>query len=1302
MMATSETLQIKITVDGDGQVRASLAGVEKSLSSIKPAADSGADALGKITGALRGLAAGFTLVEGVRFFIESITNAQVLDTRLRAITQSQAEYNDAVAISKRLAQETASSTDQATQAYMNLRQRGLAPSLETMRALANIGAATGKSIEDVASTVGAAIGGQVRGLQELGITVTTENGQLVATFDGTREVIGRSSDDIVSYLVKIGQTKYAGAAAAEADTLVGSWAQLKQAVGDLAETVGTKAGAMEFFTEFIRHTREEVEQITGAFDRLGTKVASIDWGGIAAGFRGIAGPTYPMPSRPSFGNVSGGTQWGNVAGGGDTTATPWNSDLLQSAAALTGQTAALGANTEAITRNRLAKNNLATDEKKLVDSGASVVAGMQRQLIALQQGEAASVRYAAQQAAAKAGSRENAAAILDLGEKIARLIEKRKADADAMKEQIALQQAHAEGMEHLQSVMAEEARVRERAADAYRRVLDVIDPLGREVRDLADEYRELAEAQRAGVEAGVLSTQQLQAQNEALAVLAKRIAEAKARAKNANIIAALTGDADGAVGTLDAALTDIAHSFTSLIKSGFKDAGASLADDLSRIADKLVNDVVQNKIVNNIATAAGGGQFNSGQFAEGMGTAIGVYGGVAMGGGGQHAGQGASMGATAGAMVGTAIFPVVGTIIGAVVGGILGGLAGGLFDNTTAKVYSGPNSGSSTGGIDAFGRVQAYTHGMGDGAEQQLLQALMSLDNSIAALLKPGEIEAVKQALTGHVSEAGTPDEALADRLNVIIAAVEPKWVAFLGKFEDVEGKAAAFASLRNISDQLENFDHVLNSISLDPLVQLRDQLDQFDKKVGETQEALAAAIEAQDPVKIEAAASASIQAVVDRYNAEIQLAQNLESAIHAAQQAAYQLNLTIAQRIAGITGSNSDVLSIALGRIGDLQGSIPGSGAGQGLADLQDYLGAVDTWFNASRDGIQSWLEGQLSALQEEAQRRAQAAQEAAAAANAARQAELQALQRQLALAQQWVGVLDHAKAMLESMQFGASNPLGGYGQLSALDAAIGNLTGGGIEQLDADSADHLLELLQQRLQLIQSQGLYDRPSGQYLDQYNDTLALIAQVQAAAQPHADEALLLQQQIADLQSQTITAVYSGSADITAAENALRREAQQRLDALNAQGLDYYRWAQGQAQDLEDQRTQELMAQLYELTQGLPVQDFIALKQHEANELLTDIRDDLRDFLTLIEAGAAASNGGGGGGAGNGAGGGGGAGNGPVNPAAPGADGDMHGAGAMVMHVTVNANGLDADAAGRMVRRELLASASEIKRALRVA
>jgi hypothetical protein len=1294
MATRSDNLQIHIAVDGDGQVKASLAGVEQSLGKVGGNAAPAAAGIGLIESSVRSLVGAFTLVEGAKWLVDEIVNTQKLQVQLKAVTGSQGEFNDALAISKKMAGETANTADQVTAAYIALRQRGLAPSLDSMRAFANIAAATGKSIDEVAGAVGGSLTGQIRGLQELGVRVQEQNGQLVGTFRGTKEVIGTTADDIVAYLLKIGNTQYAGAAAAQADTLVGSWAHLKQAAIDLAEKADSGLGITQDLDDLITAATHAL----GLLDQLGTwakdhSAPLLDKIKLQAGL--IVGPA--IANHFGFGEFS------NVQGGSATAA----------------ETSDLGANTEAETRNKLATEGLTTAKQQQADATAAVIAQLRTQLISLTAGEAATVRYATAQQAAKAGTPEQAAAILQLGEAIASLIEKRKADADATKLETDLEAAHAEGLKQFHDVLDAVVKKENDLHDAMKSVLDVIDPTGAKVRTLQDDYDKLAKALDAMKASGEASTAELDKAGAALDALAAKIKEASAQAAAAKWFGGITGDMEGAAGQLDSMLTEAAATFTKSLKAGFHDAGSDFSALLGNIADQIINTIIKNKILKNIETAMNGGTLNTGQLMQGGAAALGVYGGSTLGGGTDTAQMGASIGTAAGAVLGNTVFAAFGgTYWGPIIGGIIGGVLGGLFGGSgVAKVYSGPNSGSSTSGIDAFGRVQSYTNGLGDNAEAQLLQALMTLDNTIAKMLTPAEIAAVKLALVGHVSEASTPDAALADRLNVIIAAVAPQWAAFLNKFESVDTKGAAFASLRHIDDELKNFDTILVAISGTPLEQLTSQLTVLDKAVTDTAAALAAAITDQDPVAIEAAGAAAVQAVVNRYNTEIALAHTLEDALNAAKQAAYQLNLTIAQRIAGITGDNSAVRAINWDQIHALQGSIPGATPAQGLGDLNTYLGAVDNWLQTGQTDINNWLNTSLAGIQAQEQALTQwaqdqqqaqqaAAQAANAAAQAARQRELNALAQQLALANAWVAVLDHAKQLQDSMQFGSANPLGGYGQLDALNQAIGGMlgtAGGGVanvSDLTATAANHLLDLLNERLQLIQSSGLYQRASGGYLDQYNATLALIEQVQARAQPGVDEATRLQQQMTDLQAQTIVAVSAGSVDITAQmkvltdqEAAIRLEAQKQLDDLNKQALDYYTWAQTEAVHLEDARAQELLDQLNELTGGLPVQDFIALKQAEATDLLTDIRDNLRAFLDAISGGGVGATGS----TGTGSGGGGGGGGGGARMAQPaGLQGDVN------VVVNVQALGLSPDEAVNLFHREIRGAATDLKRLLKTA
>lgn len=1337
-------LQIRLGVDGDGNVTASLAGVAKGLDEVKQKSDAATASAKGTAGALVGLFTAQELVNGAKWIIESIANAERLSLRLRAVADNQQEVNEAQAIARQIAADSANSVDQVTEAYIALRERGLAPSESTMRSVANIAAATGKSIDDVAGIIGNAIGGQVRSLQQLGVAVEEHDGKLIATFRGVREEIGTTANDIVDYLKRIGETQYADAAIRESQSLAGEWQHLKQGVSDLVDVIG-EAGlsdalhaVVRWFREglgdlstdmasFVAQTKREVEAIAALVGGIRSMLSYLENNDstLMRALRFSVNPSMAIARDLASAQPA---NFGNVVAG--------------------SSTADIGRNSEAKTRNALATNTLTDAESKLGKATAAVIEQMQRQLLVATEGQGAAIRYAAAQAAAKAPTEEQRQKILELGEALAkeadakqRSTDANKASAAARREQAAVDKAHADGLRRTRELIAEEAaelkaaaeRKKEDAehtkamieaesllAEAYERVLGIIDPAGDKVRALQKSYDDLKAAKERYLEGGGdRGDDWIQQQNKALDQLAEKIRKAEDEADRARgilrlsgLLSTITGAPDGDTSTLEGILTDVAHTFTEAIKDGLQDAGESFGDLLGRIGEKLLADVIQNKIVNNLAGYAGGGKLNTQDLYGGLAYGGGVLIGGMAGGGGERAGQGAALGAA----VGTAIFPVIGTIVGA----ILGGLVGGMFEKQArAKVYSGGDSGSSTGGISAFGRVQSYTYGLGPQAEQQLLQALLQLDNTIAKMLTPGEIEAVKTALQGQVFDAKNPDAVLAARLNAIIAAVEPQWAAFLSKFEDLESKGQAFAALRNLREQVESFDDLLTSINGTPVEQLRMQMAAFDKQVKDTGQALEDAIASQDPARIEQAASAAVQAVVDRYRAEIEMAQQLEAALAAAKQQAYQLKMSIEQRIAGITGDTSRMQSLAMGQITSLMSSIPGMSLAQGLTGLNEFIGSVDQWRSAGITGIQNWMNAQLAQLaQQRANLQAWAAAEnarmqaAAESANRraqeARQREIDALQKQLALAQQWVQVLEHADELTRQLQFSEANPLGGYGQLEAINQAIARLLPGGTppQEMDADQANELLQLLQQRMQLLQSTDLYQRPSGGYLDQYNQTLALIDQVRQLAQPGVDESTRLQEELVALQNKAIATYSAGTVDITAQlqsiseqEEAVRKEAEAKQKEIDDQALSYYEWARDEAQRLEDARQKELMDQLQELTGGLPVQEFIAKKQAEATELLTNIRDDIRDFLNAIGgasnttrgSGGSSSSGGGGRNGGN----------------ASGTQGasnvvPMRAAPEVTMNVTINAAGMTQQDIVNVVHGEFRTAASDFKRLIEVA
>jgi hypothetical protein len=143
----------------------------------------------------------------------------------------------------------------------------------------------------------------------------------------------------------------------------------------------------------------------------------------------------------------------------------------------------------------------------------------------------------------------------------------------------------------------------------------------------------------------------------------------------------------------------------------------------------------------------------------------------------------------------------------------------------------------------------------------------------------------------------------------------------------------------------------------------------------------------------------------MNRYNQEIQMVRQLQELIRQTEEQAYQFAVNIAQRINSV-GGHENVAGIALGRAGDLRNRVETSGEPTGMAidDVNSYVGAIDTWYQSRREEILKQMDAEK-----------QASQAIINAQTAAAQARVQQLQDELAMVQQFQGVVDRTQQMLE-----------------------------------------------------------------------------------------------------------------------------------------------------------------------------------------------------------------------------------------------------------------------------------------------
>lgn len=488
---------------------------------------------------------------------------------------------------------------------------------------------------------------------------------------------------------------------------------------------------------------------------------------------------------------------------------------------------------------------------------------------------------------------------------------------------------------------------------------------------------------------------------------------------------------------------------------------------------------------------------------------------------------------------------------------------------------------------------------MGD-TMRSFLTGLAALENRLAARLTGDQRAAATAALAGereysfgeeHGDFSNSLANILRDRLAEIVEAAMPgqgeRVRAFQGTSEELERMVDA---LFNLKDSVGALDDAMASLTGNSMDQFRRQVTALDTAVETAQSAFDVAIEGSDPAEILSAQQNLMQAVLNRYNTERQLIEQLGDQIEGLQQQAYDFSVSIAQRI-NAAGGSRDIGALAGARATSIRAGLGGiSDPGRRVAAIQNYLGALDTWYEDRKAAIERDTANQVQAMSAQGQMQAAIAQ-----------ARASALQTELDLAQQWVGVLGQARGQLDAMRYTAASPVSALGRLSlatgdvnARMADFRAMTGQG----KLDAASKLLPLLQTRLGLLQ-EG-FQRPSNEYSTGYNEIAAMLSEVEAFAQTQEEKALSLQQRIAEAQDMA-NSYAAQSYDASLASNAL-------LEELNAQYIEQAEWAEADGLAAYEQAERLAREQRDAITGGMEVDLYLASLQRDSRDLLQEIRD----------------------------------------------------------------------------------------------
>lgn len=211
-------------------LRADMARLTQDLNNARRAVGGAMDSIGTAVNRAMGLLAGLGLGLSLGSLLSQVVAAQrefdKLNASLVTATGSTANAAQAFSALQAFAASTPYSVQEATEAFIKMRNLGLDPSEKALRSYGNTASAMGKGLNQMVEAVADAATGEFERLKEFGIKAK-QNGDLVSlTFQGVTKSIGNNAKEIEKYLQAIGETEFAGGMERRAATLDGAISNL--------------------------------------------------------------------------------------------------------------------------------------------------------------------------------------------------------------------------------------------------------------------------------------------------------------------------------------------------------------------------------------------------------------------------------------------------------------------------------------------------------------------------------------------------------------------------------------------------------------------------------------------------------------------------------------------------------------------------------------------------------------------------------------------------------------------------------------------------------------------------------------------------------------------------------------------------------------------------------------------------------------------------------------------------------------------------------------------------------------------
>lgn len=231
------------------------------MASLQSGFSKASDMLG--TGLLVGLTAlGGGLVAIGKKALDSSAEMESFGLQLKTAFGGNLEMAKAAELQiTKFAAKTPYDLGQVMNSFIKLKNLGLDPSERALTSYGNTASAMGKDLNQMIEAVADASTGEFERLKEFGIKSSKQGNQISFTFGGVTTKIKNDSKSIQEYLLKLGETKFAGSMEAQATSFSGLMSTMSDTVNQKLSALGKNAGILEMAKNFVTGVTMVAENI---------------------------------------------------------------------------------------------------------------------------------------------------------------------------------------------------------------------------------------------------------------------------------------------------------------------------------------------------------------------------------------------------------------------------------------------------------------------------------------------------------------------------------------------------------------------------------------------------------------------------------------------------------------------------------------------------------------------------------------------------------------------------------------------------------------------------------------------------------------------------------------------------------------------------------------------------------------------------------------------------------------------------------------------------------------------------------